>query len=53
VVGEITPFPALSDIGFLAFAPLFMVAFVVVRKQSQSHSFTLIQISKSLPAVLS
>lgn len=42
----VTPFPALSDLGFMLFAPLFMYALVRVRYQSGGLSNTLIQISK-------
>ncbi len=46
VLGEVTPFPAFSDLGFLAFAAFFMAAFVVFRAKVNSRAFTLVQIAK-------
>lgn len=43
---QYTPFPAVSDIGFMAFAPLFMGGLVYLRTPYRSLSFTLIQVAK-------
>jgi len=46
IAGALTPFPAISDIGFMAFAPFFMAGFVMLRSHVTGGSFTLIQIAK-------
>ena len=46
IVGTLTPFPAISDIGFIAFAPLFLAGFVMLRSHSPGNSLTLIQVAK-------
>ena len=44
--GALTPFPAMSDIGFLAFAPFFMAAFVALQSRVPRYAFTVVQIAK-------
>lgn len=46
VLGALTPFPAVSDIGFLAFAAFYMAAFVALQSHVPNRSFTLIQVAK-------
>jgi PAS domain S-box-containing protein len=41
-----TPFPAVSDIGFMLFAPLFMAGFMYLRGSQKSITFTVVQLSK-------
>ena len=41
-----TPFPALSDLGFLGFAPLFMWGLIYLHAEVPSLPFTLLQLSK-------
>ncbi len=53
VAGQVTPFPAISDFGFMAFAPFFMVAFVIFRTRTPSRSFTMVQVAKLGILVLS
>ncbi len=46
VEGVVTPFPAWSDFGFMAFAPLFMLGLLALRAGVPNTSFTVVQVSK-------
>ncbi len=46
VLGEVTPFPALSDIGFLLFAPLFAAGLFSYRAGNTGLSFRLMEFSQ-------
>jgi len=46
VIERSTPFPAVSDIGFMLFAPLFVAGFMYLRGSYKSISFTVVQLSK-------
>lgn len=46
ILGQDAPFPSLSDLGFLALAPLFMLGLVHLRGGAPATSLTLIQFCK-------
>ncbi len=46
VVGELTPFPALSDIGFLLLAPFAAAGLFYYRAEKRSAQFTLMEFSQ-------
>jgi diguanylate cyclase (GGDEF)-like protein/PAS domain S-box-containing protein len=46
VAGQATPFPAVSDFGFLLFAPLFSAGLLYYRKESPGTSLRLLDLSQ-------
>ena len=46
VLGQVTPFPALSDIGFLSLAPFFAAGLIFYRNEAPSASFTIMETSQ-------
>ena len=46
IVNDITPFPALSDVGYLAFALLFAVGVLLYRPRAPSGPFALMEFSQ-------
>ena len=46
VIGVVTPFPEISDIGFLLFAPLFAAGLIFYRSEAPSASFRVMEYSQ-------
>lgn len=46
VMGQVTPFPEISDIGFLSFAPLFAAGLLYYRSEAPSTSFKIMEFSQ-------